>query len=220
VALITLIFGRRSQKTNFRDGAFAPLKSLAGMLLAAPAGESIDEFCFSSSQRTLSKDRNALSGPKVEQITVIRCSFEILASPRWNSRGGSNRCQQNMQSRKKLRKRQNALNDVSSTTPCILLLYLENKPVAGFSSVFSKRHDLPKPTEARPNRTGKEALLIPRYFLVLQYLFFISVSLLNKKRADIVFAISEKPIHRARCDSCTLCTLESHQTNRIRRTEK
>jgi hypothetical protein len=44
-------------------------------------GESIDEFCFSSSQRTLSKDRNALSGPKVEQITVIRMFIRNLGLP-------------------------------------------------------------------------------------------------------------------------------------------
>jgi hypothetical protein len=67
-----------TRDTNFHEGAFAPLKSLAGMLLAAPAGESVDEFCFSSSQRTLSKDRNALSGPKVEQITVIRMFIRNL----------------------------------------------------------------------------------------------------------------------------------------------
>jgi hypothetical protein len=67
-----------TRDTNFHEGAFAPLKSLAGMLLATPAGESVDEFCFSSSQRTLSKDRNALSGPKVEQITVIRMFIRNL----------------------------------------------------------------------------------------------------------------------------------------------
>ena len=45
---------------------------VAAMLLAIPAGESVDEFSFSSSQRTLSKERNSLLPVNVEQITVIR----------------------------------------------------------------------------------------------------------------------------------------------------
>ena len=42
------------------------------MLLATPAGESVDEFSFSSSQRTLSKERSSLLATNVEQITVVR----------------------------------------------------------------------------------------------------------------------------------------------------
>ena len=61
-----------AQDREFHDGDFIHLRHLSAMLLAAPAGESIDEFCFSSSQRTLSTDRNSLSSPKVEQITIIR----------------------------------------------------------------------------------------------------------------------------------------------------
>ena len=48
------------------------LAPLAAMLLAVPAGESVDEFSFSSSQRTLSKERNSLLPTNLEQITVIR----------------------------------------------------------------------------------------------------------------------------------------------------
>jgi hypothetical protein len=62
-----------------------------------------------------------------------------------------------MQSRKMLRKRQNALNDVSSTTHCTLLLYLENKPVAGFSSVFpniTTYRNRPRPDRTEPARSA------------------------------------------------------------------
>ena len=42
------------------------------MVLALPAGESVDEFTFSSTQRTLTAARNSLSPTHLEQITVVR----------------------------------------------------------------------------------------------------------------------------------------------------
>ena len=63
---------------DVRDGnvdsshRLSPLLPVASMLLAVPAGEAIDEFSFSSSQRTLTKERNALLGESVEMVTVIR----------------------------------------------------------------------------------------------------------------------------------------------------
>lgn len=50
----------------------AGMVGVAAMLLSIPAGSSVDEFTFSSSQRTLSKERNAMSVTHVEQVTVIR----------------------------------------------------------------------------------------------------------------------------------------------------
>ena len=44
----------------------------AAMFLAHPAGESFDEFAFSSAGATLTKARNGLSPVHVEMITVIR----------------------------------------------------------------------------------------------------------------------------------------------------
>ncbi len=48
------------------------LVPVASMVLALPAGESVDEFTFSSAQRTLTKERNRLSPTHIEQITVVR----------------------------------------------------------------------------------------------------------------------------------------------------
>ena len=45
---------------------------MASMVLAVPAGESVDEFTFSSTQRTFTVDRNSLSPSQLEQITVVR----------------------------------------------------------------------------------------------------------------------------------------------------
>jgi hypothetical protein len=42
------------------------------MLLAHPAGESVDEHVFSGSQRTLTKDRNRFEYGTIEEITIIR----------------------------------------------------------------------------------------------------------------------------------------------------
>ena len=42
------------------------------MLLAQPAGESVDEFAFSSSGMTLTKERTCLAQMTVEMLTVIR----------------------------------------------------------------------------------------------------------------------------------------------------
>jgi len=64
------IANNRELSPNEFGGSF--LLPVASMLLALPAGESVDEFTFSSSQRTLTKDRNSLSTAHVEQITVIR----------------------------------------------------------------------------------------------------------------------------------------------------
>ena len=47
------------------------LLPVASMLLALPAGESVDEFVFSSSGRTHTKDRNRMSPARLEQITVL-----------------------------------------------------------------------------------------------------------------------------------------------------
>jgi hypothetical protein len=41
------------------------------MVIALPAGESHDEFVFSTTGRIFSKDRNAMSAARLEQITVI-----------------------------------------------------------------------------------------------------------------------------------------------------
>jgi len=41
------------------------------MLLAQPAGESIDESTFSSVGSTMRKDRLSLDPTKIEQITII-----------------------------------------------------------------------------------------------------------------------------------------------------
>ena len=48
-----------------------PLLPLAAMLVSLPAGEAVDEFSFSSTQHTLSKDRNSTSGVTLEMITVV-----------------------------------------------------------------------------------------------------------------------------------------------------
>jgi hypothetical protein len=41
------------------------------MLLALPAGESHNEFVFSTSGRVYTRDRNSLSPMRLEQVTVI-----------------------------------------------------------------------------------------------------------------------------------------------------
>ncbi len=50
---------------------FASLIPIASMLLALPAGESHDEFVFSSSGRVFSRDRNSMSPMRLEQVTVL-----------------------------------------------------------------------------------------------------------------------------------------------------
>lgn len=47
------------------------LLPVAAMLLASPAGESQDEFVFSTTGRVFTDDRNSLSPVRLEQITVI-----------------------------------------------------------------------------------------------------------------------------------------------------
>lgn len=47
------------------------LVPVAAMLLALPAGESHDEFVFSATGRIFTKDRNALSPARLEQITIL-----------------------------------------------------------------------------------------------------------------------------------------------------
>jgi hypothetical protein len=47
------------------------LVPVAAMLLAVPAGESRDEFVFSDTGRTFTKDRNLLSPLNLEMVTVI-----------------------------------------------------------------------------------------------------------------------------------------------------
>lgn len=66
----------REMGQNEFGGSF--LLPVASMVLALPAGESVDEFTFSSSQRTLTKDRNSLSAAHIEQITVIRMFIRNL----------------------------------------------------------------------------------------------------------------------------------------------
>ncbi len=51
---------------------FAPLLDVAAMMLCHPAGESFDEFSFSSAGGTLTKLRNSMGPLRVEQCTVIR----------------------------------------------------------------------------------------------------------------------------------------------------
>jgi hypothetical protein len=48
------------------------LAPVAAMLLAQPAGESVDEFAFSSSGMTLTKERSSLGQAQIEMLTVIR----------------------------------------------------------------------------------------------------------------------------------------------------
>ncbi len=55
---------------NVFGGSF--LLPVASMVLALPAGESVDEFTFSSTQRTLTVDRNSLSPTHLEQMTIVR----------------------------------------------------------------------------------------------------------------------------------------------------
>lgn len=50
---------------------YSSLLPIASMLLALPAGESHDEFVFSASGRIYSNDRNALSPPRLEQLTIL-----------------------------------------------------------------------------------------------------------------------------------------------------
>jgi hypothetical protein len=49
----------------------ASLLPIASMLLALPAGESHNEFVFSSSGRVYTRDRNAMSPMRLEQVTVL-----------------------------------------------------------------------------------------------------------------------------------------------------
>jgi hypothetical protein len=49
----------------------ATLKPLASMVLVLPAGKSHDEFVFSTTGQIFSKDWNAMSAARLEQITVI-----------------------------------------------------------------------------------------------------------------------------------------------------
>jgi hypothetical protein len=70
------IASAREMSQNEFGGSF--LFPFASMVLALPAGESVDEFTFSSSQRTLTKDRNSLSPAHVEQIKVIRMFIRNL----------------------------------------------------------------------------------------------------------------------------------------------
>ncbi len=50
---------------------FSSLIPVASMLLALPAGEAHDEFVFSCSGRILSRDRNAMSAMRLEQVTIL-----------------------------------------------------------------------------------------------------------------------------------------------------
>jgi len=54
-----------------RGHVFTCLLPIASMWLALPSGESCDEFVFSASGRAYTKDRNALSPVRLEQISVI-----------------------------------------------------------------------------------------------------------------------------------------------------
>jgi len=57
---------------NFNKGKCAHILKAASMILAQPAGESIDESTFSSVGNTMRKDRLSLTSMKIEQITIIR----------------------------------------------------------------------------------------------------------------------------------------------------
>jgi hypothetical protein len=56
---------------NGTGNPFHSLLPLAAMLLALPAGESHNEFVFSTSGRVFARDRNALSHWRLEQVTVL-----------------------------------------------------------------------------------------------------------------------------------------------------
>jgi hypothetical protein len=49
----------------------ATLLPIASMLLALPSGESHNDFVFSSRGRVFSRDRNAMSPMRLEQVTVL-----------------------------------------------------------------------------------------------------------------------------------------------------
>jgi hypothetical protein len=55
---------------------YVHLVPVAGMMLALPAGESIDEVAFSSSKGTLVDNRSAMSPVVLEQITVTRMAVQ------------------------------------------------------------------------------------------------------------------------------------------------
>jgi hypothetical protein len=68
-----MLFWRSVAKGNHpKARSLSFMLPVAAMLLAHPAGESIDEFAFSTSGRILSKERNRLAPQTVEKLTVIR----------------------------------------------------------------------------------------------------------------------------------------------------
>ena len=76
VGVCALAFWAEVQKANATsDVKLKELQSLApvaAMLLAQPAGESVDDVAFSSSGGTLTKERCNLNPSQVEMITVVR----------------------------------------------------------------------------------------------------------------------------------------------------
>jgi len=58
--------------THVDSGILSLLLPIASMELAVPAGESVDEFCFSSSGNTFTKFRSCMSAHVLEQISVVR----------------------------------------------------------------------------------------------------------------------------------------------------
>jgi len=70
-----------TKRLHFHNAKCHHLLKVASMLLAQPAGESIDESVFSSVGATMRKDRSALSPMKIEQITTIRM---FIRNFKWN----------------------------------------------------------------------------------------------------------------------------------------
>lgn len=67
--------------TSLHNAKLVHLVKASSMLLAQPAGESVDESTFSSVGNTMRKDRSRLSPTKIEQITVIRM---FIRNFKWN----------------------------------------------------------------------------------------------------------------------------------------
>jgi hypothetical protein len=74
-------FWKGIAQDNKFSGKWEHLIQVAAMLLAHPAGESIDESAFSGVGSTMRKDRSRLSPHRIEQISIIR---SYIRNFKWN----------------------------------------------------------------------------------------------------------------------------------------
>jgi hypothetical protein len=74
-------FWKQVVTVNKFGGKCSHLIQVAAMLLAHPAGESIDESAFSGVGSTMRKDRSRLSPHRIEQISIIR---SYIRNFKWN----------------------------------------------------------------------------------------------------------------------------------------